>query len=98
MAVIQTITFTKDDPNFNADALLLVLDAATGFDDYTAYMQSVTDKFINSWLETTNEVIIERIWVDEDSYTAYLAVQETWDTAFKAVLTENGISVTETVV
>lgn len=96
MAVIQTITFTKDDSSFNADVLLLVLDTATGFNDYAAYMESISDKYTNSWSEITNEVTIQRSWVDNDSYTAYQTVQETWDAEFKAVLTANGISVTET--
>jgi hypothetical protein len=96
MAVIQTITFTKDDPSFNADALLLVLDAADGFADYTAYMHSVTDKFTNSWSETTNEVKIERTWVDADAYAAYQTAQDSWDAAFKAALAAANITVVET--
>lgn len=96
MATIQTITFTKNDPAFNAEEMLTVLHSVTSFADYTIYMQSIEDKFSNVWTENLNEVIIQRTWADDAAYAEYQTTQETWDIEFKAALDGAGITVTET--
>lgn len=99
MAILQTITFTKDDPNFNTAFLLEKLNLYLALDSLRTYMNvTIKDNYKNELTENVNEVIINRMWDVNVHYEAYVSETEKWSEDISAFLTLEGIEMTKTYV
>lgn len=97
MAVTQTLVFEKSGETLTSDSLRTIINASTNFTDIANEIQQYAENISYSMVENTDgTVTLTRVWANDADYDAYKTACSALNTAHRADIESNGITITVT--
>lgn len=97
MAVTQTLVFEKSGETLTSASLRTIINAATNFNEIATEIQQYAENISYSMVENTDgTVTLTRVWANDADYNAYKTACSALNTAHRADIESNGVSITIT--